>query len=71
LREVIGEEGWNAKGLVAAFGFFALHLGLCATADWFPPMWVRTLVDVVFWVGGVWSVREWLRAQPREHVPLG
>lgn len=60
LMDVVGSESWNGKCAAAALSFCALHLGLCATADWFPPMWVRTVVDMAFWAAGVWAVRAWL-----------
>jgi hypothetical protein len=66
LCEVSGEGSW--RGSMAAIGFFALHLGLCATADWFPPVWMRTAVDVAFWATGVWTVRVWLRAATPEDL---
>jgi hypothetical protein len=63
LRKVSGEKGWRSKQSAAAIGFFVLHLGLCATADWFPPMWVRTTADAAFWAAGLWALRLWM-AEP-------
>jgi hypothetical protein len=58
---LLGEVNGEGRRSAAAIGFFALHMGLCATADWFPPVWVRTVVDLAFWAGGVWTLRMWLR----------